>query len=280
MKRAFTLIELLVIIAIMGTMVTVGVVSFTSGRASTSVFAAARDVMAVVRRARSTALVTQKPVVVTFSNAIGEDGAACATVEIESEKFFTARKSDKPVQTLDGDIVGENGAKEDPFKFESERQRQEERRAAGREKPAEADAEDAAGETLEEVLAPTKISEEVMSGLKIKVLEEDESLVIPENETRKSKISIFSTAGAVSRSYEAGKEQADKDGAAEGRTGGGAAAEAEGTEEPVKVVFNANGTVKPSHRIWIYPEESTPDKGLCIEVDRYGEPVCKDVEGL
>ena len=48
---------------------------------------------------------------------------------------------------------------------------------------------------------------------------------------------------------------------------------------PVKVAFAANGTVDPAHRIWIYPDGSTPEKGYCIEVDRFGEPRCRELEG-
>ena len=70
MRRAFTLIELLTVVAIMATMVTVGVVSLSSSRGSTRVFAAVRDMMAMIRRARSVALVTQKPALVIYSNAI------------------------------------------------------------------------------------------------------------------------------------------------------------------------------------------------------------------
>ena len=47
----------------------------------------------------------------------------------------------------------------------------------------------------------------------------------------------------------------------------------------MKVAFAANGTVDPAHRIWIYPDGSTPEKGYCIEVDRFGEPRCRELEG-
>ena len=38
---------------------------------------------------------------------------------------------------------------------------------------------------------------------------------------------------------------------------------------PVSVVWEANGRCDP-HRVWVYLDGSTPDKGLCIKVDRFG----------
>ena len=55
-------------------------------------------------------------------------------------------------------------------------------------------------------------------------------------------------------------------------------AEDTGTEGPFRAVFAANGTVDPPHRIWIYPDGSTPEKGLCVTVDRFGEPRCEEVD--
>ena len=52
----------------------------------------------------------------------------------------------------------------------------------------------------------------------------------------------------------------------------------EATEEPFAVAFAVNGTVNPPHRIWIYREESSPEKGICIHVDRFGEPKCEDFQ--
>ena len=269
MKKAFTLIELLVIVAIMGTMVTVGVVSFTSGRASTSIFAAARDVMAVVSRARSTALVTQKPVVVIFSNGKTADGdEVAAKVEIKAEKFFNSQKSKKAIQNLAGDIIVEG---EEP-EVETKKRKLVIIEREGEDASADVEDESEAGETIEEVLSPTQISEEVMKGLKIKVVEQDEEFFVPESETKRSKISIFSTAGAVARSYEVTsttKKSEEEE-----------AIDEEDMDETKEIVFNVNGTVKPPHKIWVYPEGSKPEQGLCIEVDRYGEAKCQGVEGL
>lgn len=237
MRRAFTLIELLVVVAIMGAMVTVGVVSLESSRAGTRVFAAARDVMAMVRRARSIALVTQKPVVVVYSNATIDD-ESMARVELRAEKLFSSAASRPAVRNLAGDTVIE----------------------AMNESEGE-------GETLEDVLSPQSISADVVRGLKLKVLDESQELEATDDGFRHSKISIFSTADNVSRTYVAGEPNQSETKAAD-------------AAEEMQVVFSANGTVNPAHRIWIYPETSTPEKGLCIEVDRFGEPCCADVDGM
>ena len=67
-RRAFTLIELLVIIAVIGIMTTTAVLSVVSGQRAVRVKGATRDVFAAIRHARSTALVTQQPAIITYSN--------------------------------------------------------------------------------------------------------------------------------------------------------------------------------------------------------------------
>ncbi|MCR5750637.1 MAG: hypothetical protein K6G91_01620 [Kiritimatiellae bacterium] len=239
-KRAFTLIELMAIVAIMAAMVTVGVVSIGASRSATRVFAAGRDVMAMVRRARSLALVTQQPVVVSYSNGTVEE-EPCASVEIQAKKLFSSSKRQERVYNLAGEVVVE---------------------------PEPADVAGQEGETLEDVLSPESIPADVVKGLKIKVLDESDELRLPENETRRSKISIFSTADNVSRTLTSDSSQPDDASAAEDAADDG----------PFRVAFAANGTVNPPHRIWIYRAESSPEKGVCIHVDRFGEPKCDDIE--
>ena len=239
--KAFTLIELLVIIAIMALMVSVGIVSLQAAQDAARVKSAARDVMAAIRTARSHALISKRPVVVIYSNEKNGD-ESCASVVIQEKSLFRESRSFEPVYTLAGDRVdtGDDVADDPDF-----------------------------GETAVEVLNPKEVSRQVMTGLKLKVLEEDETLMLPENETRRSKISIFSTADNVSRTLESGPSKNEKP--AEN-------AAAEATEEPVKVAFAANGTVTPPHRVWIYPEGSDPSGGFSIHVDRFGEPVCETKE--
>ena len=171
MRRGFTLIELLLVVAILSTMVTVGIMGVNSSRASIGTFAAARDIMAAVRRARSVALVTQKPVAVVYSNTTSGDDVA-ASVEILSEKLFASKGGQPEVRNLDGEIVREAG---------------------------EAATGDAEGETLAEILSPKNVPPDVLKGLRISVTKEDEGVVYRPDESKRSKISIYSTADSVVR---------------------------------------------------------------------------------
>jgi prepilin-type N-terminal cleavage/methylation domain-containing protein len=242
-RKAFTLIELLAVVALIGVMVTVGIVSFSSSRGSTRVFAAVRDVMAMVRRARSVALVTQKPALLIYSNVKSGD-ETMIKVEIKAEKLFSSSGSNKAIYTLSGEQVSS----------------------------PESASEEEGGETLEDVLSPDSLSQDVAQSLRVKVITEDEELVVAASEPRaRSRISIYSTADNVSRTYDPEAEK-KKDAAAEETS------VADENDAPVKVVFSANGTVEPAHKIWIYPDGKTPDKGYCIEVDRFGEPKCAEIE--
>ena len=238
MRRAFTLIELLLIVAIMSTMVTVGVVGLHASRGATRKFAATRDVMAMVRRARSMALVTQKSVVLSYANAM-RDGEPCATVEIQAAKLFSSKGGAKRVETLSGEVVREAVA---------------------------AEASEEAGETLEDVLSPQGLPEDLAKGLKLKVIDTTSSLFLPENETRHSKMSIFSTADHISRTLQTGEVKKDET---------ATATEVEDLDAPFRVVFSPNGMVSPPHRVWIYREGTPPEDGLVLNIDQFGEVVCE-----
>ena len=235
--------------AILSTMVTVGVAGLNASRASIGTFAATRDVMAIVRRARSVALVTQKPVVVEYSTDKTDDDVH-AKVEIHSEKLFKSKSSNVEVTNLDGEVVSGGEGKDE--------------------------GEAAEGETLAEILSPKGISGDVAKGLRIRASANELEGFLSADEVKKSKISIYSTADSVVRSYKlpetpqetttAGTDEKDED------------VDDTGSEGPFRAVFAANGTVDPPHRIWIYPDGSTPDKGLCITVDRFGEPRCEEVD--
>jgi len=249
LRRAFTLIELLLVVAILSTMVTIGVTGFNASKGSIGMFAAARDTMAMVRRARSVALVTQKPVVVVYSNATVDD-EVCAKIEIKSESLFKSKSGVDEVRNLAGEIVREKVA-------------------------ADGGDSDKEGETLAEILSPKDVPTPVTKGLKIQVAKGDDRAVFSGAEVKRSKISIYSTADSIKRTYE--PSDAEKPGAASGN--GADAAGGGDSDEPVEVVFNANGTVEPPHTIVIYPEALSPEKGLTIKVDRFGEPKCEEMEG-
>lgn len=245
-RKAFTLIELLTVVAIMGAIATVGVISYTSSRSSSRVFAAVRDVMAMVRRARSIALVTQKPAMIIYSNEQTED-ETMVKIEIKAEKLFSSNAPKKNVYTISGELVSSAD---------------------------EGEVSEEGGETIEDILSPETLSQEVAKSLKVKVLIGEEELVRQNEGARaRSRISIFSTVDNVSRTYVSDeKKNADE-------SGGTSAEEVlEATDAPVKIVFTANGMVDNPHKIWIYPDGKSPEEGYCIEVDKFGEPKCVELE--
>ena len=254
-RKAFTLIELLTVVALMGAIATVGIISYTTSRSSTRVFAAVRDVMAMVRRARSIALVTQKPAVIIYSNARSED-ETMLKVEIKAEKLFSSSAPQKNVYTISGELVSSAEGTE--------------AQGAGGEVSGES------GETLEEVLAPEGLSQEVAKSLRVKVLVGEEELPQQSgsNAKARSRISIFSTVDNVSRTYVADEKQTSASAEDEASKEGAS----EATDAPVKIVFTANGMVANPHKIWIYPDGKSPEDGYCIEVDKFGEPKCVEIE--
>ena len=253
MRRGFTLIELLLVVAILSTMVTLGVAGLNASRASIGTFAATRDVMAIIRRARSVALVTQKPVVVEYS-VENVDGDVCAKVEVHSEKLFKSKSAAVEVTNLDGEVV------------------------SGGESTG--DQEGAEGETLAEILSPKGMSGDVTKGLRIRASANESENFFSADEVKKSKISIYSTADSVVRSYAAPEKPAEtvQTSQLSEQDAKDDSDDIDDSNAPFKAVFAANGTVDPPHRIWIYPDGSTPDKGLCVTVDRFGEPRCEEVD--
>lgn len=283
MRRGFTLIELLVIIGIMGAMVTVSVVSVRGGQGAARVRGATRDVFAIIRHARSVALVSQQPAIVTYS-CTEEDGEPVAKVEITGVKVLDTGKQEEEIQTLSGEPLKKSREEEEAERLQERERRAEERKrardrtqqpkaaVAGDETAADGEKpkEEEEGTSIEEVLfAP--ISAEVVRGMRIKVTMEGEELKEGLDEARaRPKISVFSNVDyLLSRFKDAKdkKQEAEKDAAKDDKDGKGETEEA--NQEPVSVVWETNGRVEP-HRVWIYPDGSEPSKGLSIKIDRFG----------
>ena len=249
LRRAFTLLEILAVVAIISVFVATAVVGLNSGTDAARLRGSARDVFAAMRQARSTALVTQNPCVITYSNAT-VDGEPCAKVEIVSARMFGA-SSVTSAQTLSGETVqiGDEG-----------------------------EGSGEGGETMEEILfAP--MSEDVVRGIAVKVLKEGESLDATDRdaERQKPKISVFSNVDyLVGRYNEAKKEAAEKEkeesadgGGQEASSNGGSASDDGEGESSASVVWEVNGRCEP-HRVWVYIAGKSPESGLQIKVDRFG----------
>jgi len=256
LKRAFTLIELLVIIAIMGTMVTVGIVSVRSGQGAARVKGATRDIFAAIRHARSTALVTQQPAIITYSTET-VDGEVVAKVEITSAKLMTEGVDLTKVRTVTGyplkSVANVSAVASDK----------------------EAAAEDGGGEkekgnTLEEVLfAP--IDTDIVKGMRLKVVVGGDGLDISE-EMHRPKISVFSNVDYLLGKFKDSKKSAEAEKTAEeGKKGDSSGMDAAKVEdqEPVSIVWETNGRVEP-HQVWVYADGQSPESGLSIRIDRFG----------
>lgn len=244
MRRAFTLIELLVIVAIIGIMVATSVVNVSAGQRAARIRGATRDIFAVIRHARSTALVTQQPSVITYST-VKIDDDVCAKVEINAAKILNSDTVQRAA-TLSGEMVSlYDGDQSDG---------------------------DSGGLTVEDVLfAP--ISTDVVRGMRIKVLKEGEQLEHADDEAKsRPKISVFSNVDyLIGKLKDAKAKEAEEKAKADEEAGVSAiyTVPDAGDQEPVSVVWEVNGRTEP-HKVWIFPDGSSPENGLCISIDRFG----------
>ena len=244
MRRAFTLIELLVIVAIIGIMVATSVVNIGAGQRAARIRGATRDIFAVIRHARSTALVTQQPSVITYSTVTIDD-EVCAKVEINAAKILNADTVQR-ASTLSGEMVSlyDNDGSDG----------------------------DSGGLTVEDVLfAP--ISTDVVRGIRIKVLKDGEQLEYVDDEAKaRPKISVFSNVDYLIGKLKDAKAKEAEAKAKEAEEAGLSAVQTipdSSDQEPVSVVWEVNGRTEP-HKVWVFPDGSSPEKGLCISIDRFG----------
>ena len=250
-RRAFTLLELLIIIAIMGLMVTVGVVSVRSGQGAARVRGATRDVFAAIRSARSIALVTQQPAIVTYSVS-EEDGEPVPKIDIVSKKLIYDGVDRSKVRTLTGEPL-----KDAPGRVQDVEEASPEKGAAEG---------SSGGESLADILfAP--VSADVVKGMRIKVLKGDEALAAADASARKSRVSVFSNVDYLLGKLK-GENASDKSEKEKPETSEKSSA-ADDRQEPVKVEWEANGRVEP-HQVWVYADGTKPEDGLLIKIDRFG----------
>ena len=253
MRKAFTLIEILVVLAIIAIAVSVSAVGIGKGASTARLRGATRDAFATMRQARSLALVSQKPCVITYVDSTGEEGSS-ARIEINTAQLMNSSRAVE-AQTLSGDVV----------------------MVGGGEAPVAEDGEVAprGGETTEEILF-SRISEEVLKDVRIKVVREGEEDPGYESDAKaKSKISAFSNVDYIlgrfedSRKREQESAASGQDGADVGEKDAEPSSDPGGKGESASFVWETNGRCEP-HRVWIYTAGSSPEKGLCISVDRFG----------
>ncbi len=229
--------ELLVIIAIIGVMTTVSVLSISGGQKAARVKGAARDIFAAIRQARSQAIVTQQPVIITYSNERDDEGVV-AKVETTSAELFAKPVDPSQIQTLTGPAQRRDVAKP-------------------------GDAEEDEGSLLEDVLfAP--ISDDVVHGIRLKAVKGDA-------EPRRRKSPFSSNVDFLTRQYRRMRGVSTSQSAAKSDDEDVAKADVGADEmtEPLSVVWNTNGRVEP-HQVWVYADGQEPEDGLLIRIDRFG----------
>ena len=256
-RGGFTLIELLVIVAIICAMAGVGVVSVRAGQGAARVKGATRDIFAAIRHARSQALVSQKPVIITYSTE-EIDGEPMAKIEMTSAKLFADEIDRAKIRTLTGEPLA--APKRELVSVRAE---------------ADADGDAATGPKKEDggslvqdvLFAPIK--EDVVKGMRLKVVLGDEGLG-ETAEGRRPHLSVFSNVdyllGKFKESKTAAKAEEKTETSAFDEKAKGAAAE---RQEPVSVVWETNGRVDP-HQVWVYADGQRPEDGLSIRIDRFG----------
>lgn len=230
-------------IAIITVLAGVSVLSISSGKDAARQKGVTRDIFAIVRYARSSALASRQPSIITYSTVKnGEE--VMAKVEVVTVNETSKTESLGEVQTLSGEPIQNF--------FE--------------ETPSSSNVVVVAGDDSSS--GPfTPISEEVSTGMRLKVVKDDEMLEETEQDVlrRRSKISVFSNVDFLLGKYSAHKEK-EKD---EEKTDDALPAASEELQPPVSFVWESNGRVEP-HRVYIYPDGSAPDQGLMIKVDRFG----------
>ena len=263
-RRAFTLIELLVIIGLLGILSTVAVMSVQKGRDMARLKGSVRDVFATIRIARSVALVTQKPSIITFSTK--NSGDSCVShVEIESSDLIKT-STVRFARTLDGKTInldtGDVSDRRETFDADAH---------AGAVPAGEG------GESIEEILF-SPVSDEVFESIRLKVVMDDEqteSIPGEVDEAKKSMISTFSNVDYLLGAY---RDERKKKAEEEMKSAAGqeplpepaaAASAAAGEETEKSLVWQVNGRCDP-HTVYVYVDGTDFQEGWKIHVDRFG----------
>lgn len=272
MRRAFTLIELLVIIAIIGIMVTASVLSVQAGREAVKVRGAARDIFAAVRQARSIALVSQKPCIITFSTKTSGDEVSSSVVITSAE--LMKKNATTSARSIGGEMrrIGEAAEEEE----EVETRQAFHVRGRDDDKEQKSDSSDG-GHTVEEVLFQD-VSQDVLEGVCIKVVmddEEEEDSPFEVNEAKRSMVSSFSNVDFLLGTYKDERKKEQEAAAAEAAKEDDTRAEkgsgsAQPESEEKSLAWQVNGRCDP-HTIYVYlPGEDWRETDWKIRVDRFG----------
>lgn len=267
MRRAFTLIELLVIIAIIAAMIAVSVLSIQAGRDASRMRGATRAVFATIRQARSIAMVTRQPSILTFSTK-KVDGEPVSKAEITSAKLLTDKSlmtsAGRAPRSIDGYNTLSGGREELPADTRQAFVVSNRDDAKDRSQPAEE-----AGHTVEEALF-RPMDEELLAGVCIRVVmdsEEVEDASGEVDEAKRSMISTFSNVDMLLGLYQ--KYRKERSETEEQQAASADKPTPEVLEEERHIQWQSNGRTDP-HAVYVYAEGEEWSDGWCVKVDMYG----------
>lgn len=255
LHKAFTLIEILVVIALIGIVATVSVVSLSAGQGAAKLKGAARDAYAALRQARSIALVSQKPCVITFSTETRNE-EAYSKIKITSAKLMNGIDISS-AETIYGERISLEGAEDTT--------------------EAEQSGASGDGHSVEDVLFQD-VSEDLLAGVRFYINgsgKGGEAESVGAEETRKASISVFSNVDFLLASYKkkteenAGDESAENGGAGESESAAGSIVAASADTEPTSFVWQSNGRTSPQ-KIYVYLDGEKPEQGILIKIDKFG----------
>lgn len=263
-RSAFTLIELLVIIGIIASMVTVSVMSVRQGQGAARQRGAARDVFAVIRHARSVALVSQDPSIITYSTVRSEEGNVVSKIDVVMSKKLSSEGA-QSAMTLSGERVffgDQDSAGDESAAWQLQGEQDAESRPSS----------SGDGKDIAEILFST-VSEEVFTDIRFHVEKADDPVQEEDSRgMRRSNISAFSNVDYLLGRYEESKKAAEEKKPPEDETPETEDGDGPGREplpEPVQIVWQVNGMCD-AHRVWVHLDGSPKESGLVVDVDMFG----------
>ena len=273
MRKAFTLIELLVMLGMIAVLAALAVLSVFGGSDAAKMRGAVRDVFATVRLARSTALVTQKQCIITFTTKT--TGDSCQSSATITSARIVSGSSVTRARNLDGQwrTIGDGAPEEDVSKGSRQAfvvSNRDDRDGV------EGGVDEGGGESIDEILFEPAAAETFKDvAIKVEMDGEERQASGPGevDEARRSMVSTFSNVDYLLGIYRKERERKKSEEEAKAEE---EAKERAYSEKPVDVeeeerhlVWQVNGRCDP-HRIYVYSRGADYREGWRIRVDRFG----------